>query len=452
MRLPAATVMSFLIALFVLRADLRAQKGADFVADSEAARRLAALVDRGETFGLRGAVLATWDGKVLIARGRSDDVDRYGVDAETRFEIASTTKQFTAAAILRLAELKKLELDDSIAKHLPMVPPDCEAITIRHLLQHSSGIPGTNSRGGGDDLAAVVPIFLEGGPRHEPGTHWEYWNQGYALLAGIIERRSGKSYADFCRDELFKKAKMKTAGFTGDEPKKGQKFATGASERGDRSAVAHPYGEYGYQYRGMGGAICSLWDLWAWDRALNGNRVLKKDSRDLLLDPGLEDYALGWFVRKRGARRIQSHAGSVRGFLADLRRYVDDDGCLVVLLNDDRQPLYSIAALFESCLLGEDYPMPPKPLDVETRRSLVGRYESKDGTRLELEEVRGALQAGIFWGGAGRPTIGFVGEGQAEGRYQFFDFQSLIGMSVDLRDGAVAAIRLEGDRVFERRR
>src|SRR5262245_16889135 len=161
----------------------RAQDDERFVAKADAAQRLSGFLDRAEALGISGAVLAARDGKVWIARGvgQADLQGKVPNTATTLFEIASATKQFTAAAILKLVELKKLKLDDSIALHLPKVPESCAKITVRHLLQHTSGIPGSNAEGGGDDVEKVLPTFLRGGPKHEPGTHWEYWNQGYAL-------------------------------------------------------------------------------------------------------------------------------------------------------------------------------------------------------------------------------------------------------------------------------
>ena len=123
--------------------------------------------------------------------------------------------------MLRLVQQGKLSLDDSISQHLPDVPEDCRLITVRHLLQHTSGIPGTNSAGGGDDIRKVLPLFLRGGPRHPPGTHWEYWNQGYALLSEIIANASGKDYTTYCKQELFEPAGLLATRFTGDAAPEG---------------------------------------------------------------------------------------------------------------------------------------------------------------------------------------------------------------------------------------
>ena len=323
----------------------------------EVGRRIVEYVKSSEATGFSGTVLAARNGKVVAAVGvgSSDLAGKSRITPGTLFEIASATKQFTAAAVMRLVQEGRLGLDDSIAKHLPGVPDDCRAITVRHLLQHTSGIPGKNSRGSGEDLGKVLPLFLRGGPRHPPGTHWEYWNQGYALLSEIIARASGEPYTDFCQRALFTPSGMRVTRFTGDAASKGAAIAVGRSARGKpRPALEHPYGNYGFQYRGMGGAVTSVWDLWRWDRALRGDAVLGKSAKSELFKPGLRDYALGWFVKKtKQGRLVQFHGGSVRGFVCRIRRYPEQDACLFVLSNRDDIPVGKVANTLEGILFGD---------------------------------------------------------------------------------------------------
>ncbi len=144
------------------------------VIGGEVGQHLARIVQRADGLGFSGAVLAARGGKVVVATAvGTADAEGRPCSPATLFEIASATKQFTAAAVLRLVQDGRLKLDDPIGEHLPGVPETCGAITVRHLLQHTSGMPGTNSMGAGDDLARVLPFFLRGGPRHAPGTHWE---------------------------------------------------------------------------------------------------------------------------------------------------------------------------------------------------------------------------------------------------------------------------------------
>jgi CubicO group peptidase (beta-lactamase class C family) len=385
-------------------------------------RRILEFMKRTEPTGFSGAVLAAIRGQVVAAVGvgSADLGEKTPVTPSTLFEIGSATKQFTAVAVMRLVQQRKVRLDDSIASYLPGVPENCRAITIRHLLQHTSGIAGTNSAGGGDDVQQVIPLFLRGGPRYPPGTHWEYWNQGYALATAIIARAAGKHYTAFCKEALFVPAGMLATRFTGDDAPRGFTVAVGRSGRGQpRSALEHPYGSYGFQYRGMGGVVTTVWDLWRWDRALGGTRVLDTDSKSKLFEPGLNQYALGWFVRKDGrGRLVQSHGGAVRGFVCELRRYPAEDGCLFVLCNRDDVPVVQVAQSLEALLLGD--PAPPlelsRPLGDDLAKALAGRYDEANGTYLLVEHDGKATRAEIHWyaprGPVSRTVLGLDAGGQ----------------------------------------
>lgn len=393
---------------------LQEQDADRVIAKGRLAKDLDKLVERYGGIGFVGSVLVAKGGKVLLARGvgHADLEGKKPNTANTLFELASVTKQFTAAAICRLVDQGKLKLEDPISKHLPGIPKDCKAITIRHLLSHTSGIPGTNNKGYGEDLARLIPLFLKGGPKHEPGTHWEYWNQGYSLLSAIIAKAAGMSYTSYCRQELFATAGLTAACFTGDEGPKGASVAIGRSKRGKpRSALEHPYGAYGYQYRGMGGAVCDVWDLWRWHRALAGDKLLSAEIKKQLFKPVLKNYALGWYVRKKKGRLVHSHGGSVRGFMCTVRRYPQQDAAVFVLSNDNDSPFYDLAEALESAIFGEKYATPPVPLSKVLQSEIVGSYQMKKGIRLVVEADGKVTRARIEWKmGARRPqTRGLIG-------------------------------------------
>lgn len=406
--------------------------------------RIARFVAAATAYGFTGAVLGARDGKVVAACGAGfADLDgQIANDANTLFELASVTKQFTAAAILVLVQQGKLKLDDPIADHLPDVPDDCRAITIRHLLQHTSGIPGTNGRGSGDDVAAVVKSFLAGGPQHPVGTHWEYWNQGYALLAAIVERTAGTGYQDYCRQHLFAPAGCATACFTGDKAPARVTVAIGRAWRGEpRSALAHPYGSYGFQYKGMGGAVASLWDLWHWDRALCGDTVLTAASRKELFRPGLHDYALGWFVKQRNGRLVQSHGGSVRGFLCEIRRFPAANGFLAVLCNRDDGPMGEVGNAVEDLLFGGNRELPAL-LPADAGAELIGAWRS-ERARLVIERHDDRLRVLIEWDGIAAKSRGHLA-GQDLDHAAFFDWRESLPLGVERTAGKIAAVRVAG--------
>ncbi len=350
-------------------------------------------------FGFAGSVLVVRGGETLLAKGYgvADPATERPNSPDTLFEIASATKQFTAAAILKLAEQERLTLDDRISQHLPGVPKSCDAITIRHLLTHTSGIPRSNARGRGDDLAAATSAFLEGGPKAKPGETFAYWNGGYALLAGIVERASGETFTAFCETQLFAPAGMTDTGFTGDADLDRTRAAVGIAGAGEpRSALDHPYGSYGYQYKGMGGAVTTVLDLRKWDIALRSDLVLSARSREALFTPAREGYALGWMVSS-SRPRTASHGGAVRGFLTEFARELDRDGCTVVLCNRDDLPLRWLVRGIDAIVAGTPHEMPPPPVPVALSEAelagIAGTYRVDDEQTIELVVDGDAIRA-----------------------------------------------------------
>jgi len=371
-------------------------------------QKLDSLLARYEAWGFSGAALVGNAGKPILAKGYgfADTGSKRKNTDRTLFEIASITKQFTAAAILKLETMGKLSTQDPIHKHLPGVPENCQKITIHHLLSHTSGVPGANARGSGPDLERAVREFCGSGPKHPLGKHWEYWNGGYALLAGIVETASGDTYMEFCQQHLFEPADMKDTGFTGDKTLDPKRAAIGTSSRGPaRSALDHPYRSYGWQYRGMGGAVTTVQDMWKWDRALHGEKVLGKKAKQKLFHPVLKSYAYGWFVKSavHGKTCIQ-HGGGVRGFVSVFRRYPDDDGCIVVVANSDKLPVRMIVDNLECALFGKPlrHAVPPTlaKFSQEQLAAFAGVYQGDDDSRLVVRVEDGALAVGIEGQGA----------------------------------------------------
>lgn len=445
-------------ALVALSARAAPPQGIDETATLEAGdagRRIVTLARAYESVGFTGAVLAARRGEVVAAVGvgSSDLEGKRPNTPATLFEIASATKQFTAAAAVRLAQDGKLDLDAPIARYLAGVPKECEPITTRHLLQHTSGMPGTNTEGGGEDIGVALPMFLKGGPRYEPGSHWEYWNQGYAITSEIIAKGSGEAFTAYCRRALFEPAGMKATCFTGDKPPAapGATPAVGRSGQGPaRGALEHPYGSYGLQYRGMGGAVTNVWDLWRWDRALGTpGKVLGEKGTSALFTPGLNSYALGWFVRTDAkGRRVQSHGGGVRGFVCEVRRLPDDDGCVIVLCNDDRAPARLVADAVQAALLGDPAgAMPPAPLPDALGLELAGQFKDEKGNTLRASREGKVVRAEIEWAGQpGLKTHGFLGAGD-RGDITFFDGNESITATI-VRDakGALTGVTIQDQR------
>tara|TARA_R110000868_G_scaffold411617_1_gene706166 strand:- start:249011 stop:250801 length:1791 start_codon:yes stop_codon:yes gene_type:complete len=360
---------------------------------------VAAYLDRCEAFGWSGAVLVVHEGEVLCNMGFGHANRELGLPngPETLFEIASLTKIITACAVMSLVEEGKVGLDDSIAAHLPGVPEDKRGITIRHLLTHTSGMPRFGPGGGGDDLELAVGGYLSGPPSSSPGEQSEYWNGGYALLAGIIERVSGETYQRFCERRVFEPAGITRSGFTG-QAFEAHSLATGYNGLiAERTAADHPYASYGWHYKGMGGMVTSLNDLHQFVNAYESGKLLQDETVQQMETPADGWYGFGWAITQtdRGTQRI-GHGGDVQGFHCYLLRFPDEDTLIVVLSNTDDVPVWKIAWNIESLVFDQPMRTPPPPsFDHKIDFSnLVGEYESVDGSRLVVHPIGSSLRIG----------------------------------------------------------
>jgi hypothetical protein len=232
-----------------------------------------------------------------------------------------------------------------------------------------------------------------------PGAAYEYWNGGYALLAGIVERASGQSFTTFCNEHLFRPAGLERTGFTGDALPREVQAVGYDGDTAVRLAAEHPYGSsYGWQYRGMGGIVTSASELHRFVRALESGLVLKPESVRLMQTRVSASYGLGWGVTetKRKTRRI-SHGGDVRGFHTQLLRFPDEDGVIILLSNVEGVPLWTLAWNLEAELFGgpHSYPVPPAavPLPEPVLDRLCGTFALPNGGgRLVLEREGQAVR------------------------------------------------------------
>ena len=336
-RLAAVAAASFLGALCL---------AADTV-EGDAGRRLDAAVAATAGAGFRGAVLVAEKGKTLLAKGYgAADGAKSPMTAESLFDVASVSKQFTAAAVFKLAEAKKLALDDSIAKHLPKVPADKKAITIQHLLNHTAGlpllIPGLDENDSADRdrfVAKVLAAPLAG----KPGAAFVYDNHGYSLLAAIVEREGGKPFETWMRAEVFAPAGMADTGFLGEKQLDGKRLTARISlvdgkpvPSGDASTFP-----WDWSMRGAGGVVSTVRDLERWDRALRDGRVASKAGQERMFRPALEGFASGWMVGEldaKGGPAWVFHTGRTLGYQAYVARWLAQDRVIVVLTDEATDP------------------------------------------------------------------------------------------------------------------
>lgn len=337
-----------------------------------------AYVSRAAAYGFEGVVLVQKGKKPLLRKGWGEA--RPGVPAgpETLYDLASASKQVTATAILLLESRGELELDDSIAEHLPGVPPEHAEVTIHHLLTHTSGWPREGPAGSGDDLEAALATYFSGARTAEVGTRFQYYNGGYAMLAGIVERVTGDPFEDWVARELFARAKLVETDFVETARVDHERIA--ASPDGERLVI-----EYikGWGYRGMGGVLTNVDDVARWVRAVDAGKVLPKSRLKTLFEPALRGYACGWYVipTSRG-RRCHFHRGDAMGMAAHVRHFPDED-VILVLFTSTPEFLDPLVAALSSLAFSEAPPggEPPKVVDLAKKHAdaFVGRWEGDAG-------------------------------------------------------------------------
>lgn len=253
---------------------------------------------------------AGFSGVVLIARGDSVLLDQaYGkvasqsADGAPAFWLASNSKQFTATAIVRLQEAGRLRVTDSIGAYFKDVPADKRAITLHQLLTHTSGLPSAYKGEGEPDRDRAVALVLGLKLQSRPGEAYSYSNDGYVLLAAIVDLASGVGFDAFVRDSLFARAGMTHSGLWGQERPDAPiaPLADPGRARRQRPTIyqdGHSVGNWGY--RGPGGAYATADDVHRWIQALRGGRILG--------EPGLRAL-LGRHVVVRADSASQSYAG-----------------------------------------------------------------------------------------------------------------------------------------------
>ena len=321
------------------------------------------LMSRYEGHVPGASLLVIRDGKPLIRRsyGYANLEDRIAATPTTNYRLASVTKQFTAASILLLTQDGKLDLDDSLRKWFPTLPEVAEAMTIRHVLSHMSGlidyedvIPAAMTAQLHDaDVLKILETQNE--TYFSPGKGYRYSNSGYALLALIVGKASGKDFASFLKERIFSPLGMHdTIAYEPGLPTVNNR-AYGYSEehgiwtRTDQSQTSAVLGD--------GGIYSSIDDLAKWDAALYDDRLLSTQSRELAFTAATEtddpkvNYAMGWRVtdEKIGGRTLW-HSGETIGFRNVIIRYPAQHFTVVLLTNrNDPEPYQTareIAQLF----------------------------------------------------------------------------------------------------------
>jgi CubicO group peptidase (beta-lactamase class C family) len=279
------------------------------------------------------------DGKPILTRnyGMANIQEGIPVRPETNFRLASLSKQFTAMCILMLVDRGELSLDDSLTDIFPDFPPYGSGITITHLLQHTSGLPDYEPFVPADSpvqvLDAGVLDLMRGQYRtdFEPGSAHRYSNSGYAVLAMIVERKSGESYPEFLRKNIFEPLGMRNtvAHQEGVSTVSNRAFGYHVTADGVEFSDQSPWSAV----LGDGGIYTSAVDLTLWDAALYKNDLISEQLKHQAFTPFLEDYGFGWRIDRYAGHLRMHHSGSTVGFRNFIQRFPDDRLTVIVLSN-----------------------------------------------------------------------------------------------------------------------
>ena len=341
------------------------------------------------------------------AYGLADIASKQPLDAAMTLRLGSITKQFTAVAILMLAEQGQLALTDEITRFLPDYPTQGKKITIEHLLTHTSGIQSYTGKPAyaetmDKDLTVnqMIDSFKNDPMLFSPGERFDYNNSGYFLLGAIIEKVSGKSYADFLAQHIFTPLGMDHTAFEGNERIKGVR-AAGHSKGDAAFGAARPLSMT--QPYAAGSLVSTVDDLARWDRAISAGKLLKAASWKKAFTPyklasgEATGYGYGWELGKlQGADKIV-HGGGINGFATYALSVPAHKVYVAVLSNTESGQTHPemVATKIAALAMGKPFPdYKPVTMAPATLQQYVGVYTiDKDNTRtIRLEDGKLTMQ------------------------------------------------------------
>ena len=360
------------------------------IASPQPAEQVASKIDEYLNAAMK---IERFSGSVLVARGGQPIISKgYGLanaelnvpnTPQTVFRLGSLTKQFTAVAVMQLQERGKLNVGDSICKHLADCPAAWQSVTVRNLLNHTSGISNDSdfpeffkTVSLPRSTAELIGLLKDKPLDFAPGEKFAYSNSGYKLLGVIIERASGKTYADFLQENIFAPLGMKQTGYD-DHRRVIKNRAAGYAWQTERMLNA-AYIDMSVPY-----AAAALYstteDLSIWEQALHTEKLVSRKSLDEMFTPFKNGYGYGWGIGKRFERSFSFHSGNIFGFAAFIARFPSERVSVIVLSNNQNAPAAKIAEHLSAIVFGAPYEIPQerKQIAVEpkTLEKYVGQYQ-----------------------------------------------------------------------------
>jgi CubicO group peptidase (beta-lactamase class C family) len=355
-------------------------------------------IDNGK---FNGTVLVADNGKVIFKKGYGLANMEWNIPntTDTRFRLASLTKQFTAMGIMQLVEQGKLRLDGKITDYLADYPKAAgDKITIHHLLTHTSGIPNYTDFPDYRTFernrlkpADLIKKFSELPLTFEPGSAFAYSNSGYVLLGAIIEKVTGKTYERVLQENIFTPLQMNNTGYDAFYkvlPKRAAGYEKWGPEYENASYIdmSIPYA--------AGALYSTVEDLALWDQALYTDKLLTASSKAILFTPYKNGYAYGWGVGKRQVGQLKDsvqsmgHLGGLNGFNTLLLRIPENKQLVVLLHNTGGTDLWAMQNDILKILYNQSFELPKISVAYVLEKTLTSTSTSLANALKQYEGIR----------------------------------------------------------------
>lgn len=309
------------------------------------------------------SIVVARQGKILYAKGLGVESLKTGkkMTPDSIHELASVSKQFTAAAVLRLAQEGRLSIFDSISKYFPSANKNWDGVTVKNLLQHTGGLPDyLESVNVAKDYtpAQLVATIREKPLKFTPGRQWEYSNSGYMLLGFIVEKVVRTPLANYLDRTIFKALGMRNS--LGNDPSS-KRIVMGYSKANGK-IVEQGKTSRSLSQTGDGEVMASAIDLAKWEASLWNDKILDSEQRQLMFepcpvpmvadDPNSPRYGMGWVIGKTSAgKKMMNHGGGWMGTATLIHRDLESKTVFIILCNADfEQPSRYLPPLIEKFL------------------------------------------------------------------------------------------------------
>jgi D-alanyl-D-alanine carboxypeptidase len=392
-------------------------------------------------------------GEVVLAKGYGQANVELSVPAteDTVYQLASVTKTFTATAIMLLVQEGKLTLDDKVTKHLSDLPNAWDPVTVRHLLNHTSGIKSYTSvknffKTVRKDYAQreILGLVAKEPLEFAPGEKWNYSNSGYFLLGMLIEKVTGKTYGEFLDERIFRPLRMTHTRINDLHaiiPNRAQGYTWNGKElrNGEYTSPSQPFS--------AGMLVSSVSDMLKWDAALDSESLITKTILERMwtttpLGKGEPaGYGFGWQVGKVNGHRRVSHGGGIPGFSTDISRFVDDKLTVIVLANSDQG---------NAGILAQGLARRIQPNLAKAPEAPIADTDPKTSERLKnafLQGMKGEADPNLFTEDARKELVPKIRQAGKDG--QFSAFGALKTFALLARKETEAGIQLRYRAAFE---